>query len=293
MNGIVGLLASLSAGISIGCLAAFIITLLEKIEVEKDELTPEITNKPLPILIKITLPLTKNVTKMANSDLFKESRRKAEDILAQAGYRQVISAEKFISAKIILGLIGMAFMTLFLVSGKPLFGLIIFLALFIYPMAWLNSAKKRRHEEILKALPNVLDLLTLSVQAGKDFLSSLRDILARRRIDALGEELIQTFQDIQLGKKRQEALKELSNRVKLSELTSVVNSIIQAEEMGVSIGHLLSIQGDQLRNKRFSKAEKLANEAPVKILFPMVIFIFPAVFLILMGPIILQALRGA
>ena len=81
-------------------------------------------------------------------------------------------------------------------------------------------------------------------------------------------------------------------RVRQSDLTSVLNAIIQADELGVSIGQLLRIQGDQLRAKRFSRAEKLANEAPVKILFPVVIFIFPAVFLILMGPILSQAMKA-
>ena len=78
-------------------------------------------------------------------------------------------------------------------------------------------------------------------------------------------------------------------RVQQPELTSVLNSIIQADELGVSIGQILRIQGDQLRAKRFQRAEKLANEAPVKILFPIVVFIFPAVLLLLMGPILLQA----
>ena len=158
-------------------------------------------------------------------------------------------------------------------------------------MASLKGTVKSGHLEILKALPNVLDLLTLSVEAGKDFLTSLRDILERRKRDALGEELGRTFQEIQLGKRRQTALKDLANRVRQPELTSVLNAIIQAEELGVSIGQLLKIQGDQLRNKRFSRAEKLANEAPVKILFPVIVFIFPAVIIILMAPIIMQAAK--
>ena len=81
-------------------------------------------------------------------------------------------------------------------------------------------------------------------------------------------------------------------RVRQPDLISVLNAIIQADELGVSIGQLLRIQGDQLRAKRFARAEKLANEAPVKILFPVVLFIFPAVFLILMGPILSQAMKA-
>jgi tight adherence protein C len=86
-------------------------------------------------------------------------------------------------------------------------------------------------------------------------------------------------------------LRELSARVNHSDLSSVINAIIQAEELGVSIGELLRIQGDMLRNKRFTLAEKLANEAPVKIILPIVIFIFPAVLIILIGPIAMQAVN--
>ena len=140
-------------------------------------------------------------------------------------------------------------------------------------------------------MPNLLDLLTLSVEAGKDFMSSLRDILQRRRMDALNEEWMRTFQEIQLGRKRTEALRDLSKRVRQADLTSVVNAIIQAEELGVSIGQLLRIQGDMLRNKRFSMAEKLANEAPVKIILPIVLFIFPAVMVILIVPLGLKVFQ--
>jgi tight adherence protein C len=164
--------------------------------------------------------------------------------------------------------------------------------LYIWPGVWLRKSISRRHLQIQKALPNVLDLLTLSVEAGKDFLTALRDILHRRRThDALHEELERTFHEIQLGKPRRQALRELSQRVRQPDLSAVINAIIQADELGVSIGQLLRIQGDQFRIKRFQRAEKLANEAPVKIIFPVVVFIFPAVFIIVLGPLMLQAAK--
>ena len=143
----------------------------------------------------------------------------------------------------------------------------------------------------MKALPNVLDLLTLSIESGRDLLSSLRDILARRQMDPLGEELNRTFNEIQLGRQRSEALRALAKRVKQVDLSATVNAIVQAEEFGISIGQLLRIQGDMQRNKRFAMAEKLANEASVKIIIPVVLCILPAVFIVLMGPLLFQALR--
>ena len=126
----------------------------------------------------------------------------------------------------------------------------------------------------------------MSVESGKDLVSSLRDILERRPMDDLGEELNLTFQEIQLGRKRSEALRAMAQRVRQVDLTATLNSIVQAEELGVGIAQLLCIQGDTQRAKRFSMAEKLANEAPVKIIIPVVLFILPAVFIILMGPLL-------
>ena len=106
----------------------------------------------------------------------------------------------------------------------------------------------------------------------------------------LGEELLFTFQEIQLGRKRSDALRGMARRVRQVDLTATLNSIVQAEELGVSIAQLLRIQGDTQRAKRFAMAEKQANEAPVKIIIPVVLFILPAVFIILMGPLIKMTL---
>ena len=184
--------------------------------------------------------------------------------------------------------VGMVLMNL---ANQSLTGFLILVLMVLYPDTWLKKTARNRHLSILKSLPNLLDLLTLSVEAGKDFLTSLRDILVRRKPDALGDEFKRTLHEIQLGKSRQQALRDLSNRVHQPELTSVINAIIQADELGVGIGQLLRIQGDQLRHKRFARAETLANEAPVKILFPVVLFIFPSVFIILVGPILNQAMN--
>ena len=159
------------------------------------------------------------------------------------------------------------------------------------PSLWLNATIKARQLSIMKALPNLLDLLTLSVESGRDLLTAMREILARRKMDPLGEELSATFQEIQFGRPRTEALRALANRVKQSDLTATINAIIQADELGVSIAQQLKIQSDMQRTKRFALAEKLANEASVKIILPVVIFILPSVFIVLLGPLILQTIR--
>ncbi|MEI7899330.1 MAG: type II secretion system F family protein, partial [bacterium] len=161
---------------------------------------------------------------------------------------------------------------------------------YYYPLLWLRRVLTMRHNAIQRALPFVLDLLTLSVEAGMDFMSALQRNCERRRLDPLNEELIRMTREIQVGIPRRVALRNMAQRVDLSDLRSVTHALIQADELGVSIGAILRIQSDQMRSRRFDRAEKLANEAPVKMLGPLMLCIFPAVFIILLGPILRQTM---
>jgi tight adherence protein C len=280
-------LASACVGISVFCFLRVLFSLMENLELDK-EISYE-AKRSLPLFFKLFMPFTPNVRFFVRSNALKGQVDVAEDKVMMAGFSHVIDGESFVGVRLLIMLFSFGLMIMCVVAGRPMAGLIMAACLIIYPTVWLNKKVAQRHLEIMKALPNVLDLLTLSVEAGKDFLTSMRDILSRRRMDALGEELGRTFKEIQLGKKREDALRDLAKRVKQPDLTSVCNAIVQAEELGVSIGHLLRVQSEMLRNKRFTRAEKLANEAPVKILLPMILFIFPAVFIILMVPIAMQA----
>ena len=165
------------------------------------------------------------------------------------------------------------------------------LGFYVYPALWLRSVLADRQRRIQKSLPFVMDLLTLSVEAGLDFMSAMQRIVSKGKVDALEEELLRVLREIQLGKTRRNALRDLSERVDQPDLRSVLNSLIQADELGVGIATILRIQADQIRQRRFERAEKMANEAPVKMLLPLVACIFPAVFLVLLGPIVLQIFR--
>ena len=138
----------------------------------------------------------------------------------------------------------------------------------------------------------LLDLLTLSVEAGMDFMSALQRNCERRKLDPLNEELIRMTSEIQVGTPRRVALRNMAARVRQPDLSSVAYALVQADELGVSIGSILRIQSDQLRSRRFDRAEKMANEAPVKLLGPLMLCIFPAVFVILLGPILSQAVKN-
>ncbi len=257
----------------------------------------------LPIAFRLLLPLTPNLTPFFVKPFFTKQRETASKQIISAGYDGLLAADEFLGLRVLFPLLVGPLWVLFVRSAavagnveiltklQPALMVIGVLWLLVYPSAWLRRAVQARHGEIRRALPFVLDLLTLSVEAGTDFMSALQRNIERRTIDALGEELIRVVREIQLGKTRRNALRDLSLRVNLQELRSVVNALIQADELGVSIGSILRIQSDQMRQRRFERAEKLANEAPVKMLFPLMMFIFPAVFLILLGPIIARMVQ--
>lgn len=176
----------------------------------------------------------------------------------------------------------------YLVAGIVLGGL---LGLF-YPQIWLNDQIKKRHHGITRALPYNLDLLTLSVEAGLDFTGALGKVVEKGKTGPLREEFQLVLKQLKMGKTREEALKMMVARVDLPALTTFVTALIQADKMGTSLGKVLRIQSTQLRIERTQRAEKLANEAPVKMLFPLIACIFPTVFIVLFGPIIFAFTYG-
>ena len=285
------LLASLCSGLAAGCFFMLLADLLGKVEVDSIRATEDDDPHRLPLIFRMFLPLAGNVSFLNRKDSFTSIKKSTLDLLQSAGVDLLMTPEQYLGVRFLMALFGLLMLVLMGMANQMLTGFLILVLMLLYPENWLRKTARRRHLSILKSLPNLLDLLTLSVEAGKDFLTALRDILARRPSDVLGDEFKRTLHEIQLGKQRQQALRDLSERVHQPELTSVINAIIQADELGVGIGQLLRIQGDQLRHKRFARAETLANEAPVKILFPVVLFIFPSVFIILVGPILNQAMN--
>ena len=282
------LLASVCAGVASCCLFLLTADLLGKVEVES---TRHEELYKLPLVFRLLLPFTVNLAFITDKEFLSPVRRSTNEMLQGAGLDQLVTASQFLGLRILLVFFSALIALVMVMGGQILSAFLLLSVSLVYPDTYLRKILRVRNLSILKSLPNILDMLTLSVEAGKDFLSALRDIVERREEDFLGMEFKRVIREIQLGKQRQEALREMALRINQPELTSVLNAIIQADELGVGIGQLLRIQGDQLRHKRFARAETLANEAPVKILFPIVLFIFPSVFIILVAPIISQALQ--
>jgi tight adherence protein C len=162
----------------------------------------------------------------------------------------------------------------------------------MYPRMWVNDQVKKRHLQISRALPYNLDLLTLSVEAGLDFTAALAKVVEKGKSGPLKDELALVLKQLKMGKTREESLKAMIARVDLPPLTTFVTALIQADKMGTSLGKVLRIQSTQMRIDRTQRAEKLAGEAPVKMLFPLIACIFPTVFMVLFGPIVFAFMFG-
>jgi tight adherence protein C len=157
---------------------------------------------------------------------------------------------------------------------------------FFMPILWLRSKIRQRQENIIKSLPDALDLLTITVEAGMGFDQAIQKV-AEKWDNQLSKGFSKVSQEMRLGILRRTALKNMEATMGVPDVTTFVAAIIQAEQLGVSIAKILRIQSEQMRIKRRQRAEAMAQKAPIKMLFPMVFLIFPALFIILLGPAVL------
>ena len=165
---------------------------------------------------------------------------------------------------------------------------ILFTALgFFFPQLLLQSQINARQKEIRKAMPDALDLLTICVEAGLGFDAAMSKVSEKWQ-NQLSVALLRAIREIQLGKPRREALKDMSDRIGLAEMTSFVAAVIQSEILGVSLAKVLRIQSDQMRIKRRQHAEEDAHSAPIKMIIPMAFLTFPTIFIILLAPAAMQ-----
>ncbi len=162
---------------------------------------------------------------------------------------------------------------------------------FYLPLFWINIKIRQRKHDIQKALPDALDLLTISVEAGLGF-----DAAMVKVTEQWDNELSRAFgrvnAEIRLGKLRREALRDMANRADVPDVTNFIAAVIQADQLGVSLAKVLRIQSDQMRIKRRQRAEEQAAQAPVKMMFPLVFLIFPSIFIVLLGPAVLIFTTG-
>jgi tight adherence protein C len=194
-------------------------------------------------------------------------------------------------ASLVLGALIFVLLSVAKVQSVVQYGMTaLFLALgFVLPGLWLGTKIRSRKASIVRSLPDALDLLTICVEAGLGFDQAMQKV-AEKWDDELSRGFARVLYEIRLGKTRREALRDAAQRMDVSDMTSFVAAVIQSEQLGVSMAKVLRIQSDQMRVRRRQRAEEKAHQAPVKMLFPMVFLIFPSIWIVLLGPALLQAL---
>jgi len=244
-----------------------------------------------PFIFRVFGPVLEKVAGLVAAVTPKNNLVQAENLLDLAGHPGNLTVNEYIIIKLLV-LFGLPGTVWFFVSRSVPSMLVLsvaasFVLALIMPDFMLKRCIAARQGKITYALPDTLDLLTVSVEAGLGFDQALLKIV-EKTTGPLADECKRVLHEIRIGKARRDALREMGNRTGVEDLQTFVAAIIQADQLGVSIGNVLRIQSQQLRQKRRQKAEEKAQKAPVKMLIPMILFIFPSLFIILLGPGIIQ-----
>lgn len=286
---LLALIIGVMAGISI-LLIGYSITKL-KSEVPKEERE---YMDPLPSVLRMTWPVITFLEYHFASRMPPSWLEKAHKRLQETGVGYILTAEQYYAVRIFSTIVAFG-LTWFCLSAldysSP--GILIGVTLVgnLYPLIWLRDVRARREKEILKALPVYLDFITLAVEAGLNLTGAIKQAMDKGPAGALRNEFQMITRDLRAGVPRADALRRMENRLNMKAISSFVGTVIQAEKMGASVGAALRVQSQQRRIERFQRAEKLAMEAPVKLILPLIAFIFPVTFIVLAFPIIVKFMQ--
>ncbi|UYN91047.1 MAG: type II secretion system F family protein [Anaerolineales bacterium] len=264
------------------------ITSLEEIELSQ------------PFMERVVYPAAQRFGELAQRFTPQNAITETRRMLDMAGAPRWLEPTVFLASRLIFGL-GLGALMFFVFSLSPttspfaltsmlIIGGSIFIGFFL-PNMLLNRSVRRRQTEVTKAMPDAMDLLTICVEAGLGFDAAMRKVVEKWDND-LARAFARVLQEIQLGKLRREALRDMSARLGVDEINTFVAAVIQSEQLGVSMARVLRVQADAMRVKRRQRAEENAQKAPVKMLLPMAFLIFPTIMIILLGPAVLQIIRS-
>jgi tight adherence protein C len=306
-----------------GALAAVLVTMgLRKpsstlVRERLETLAPGEQNKP-PVRaleeIELSKPFQERVVKPLLASIARVTRRmspgstleKTEQRLAQAGNPRGLNVEGFYGLKGLLALVFVVLLALLMyINAVPGYlpypptapvgaiewGLGALVSGFFLPDLWIRDERKRRQKRIQKALPDTIDVIAISVEAGLGFDAAVQRVGSKIKGD-LSDEFERYLLEMRVGKAKREALRNIIWRTGVPDLSQFITAIIQADQLGVSITNVLRIQSEQMRIRRRQRAEELAHKAPIKMLFPMAFCIFPAIFVVILGPVIPSIMNG-
>jgi len=251
-----------------------------------------------PFSERVIVPIVKKIGEISARFTPQKAIQDTAKKMELAGNPWPIDAATFLAIRFILGIVVGGFVTAMVMLGEtPNFSdnaLYIFggtFGGFYLPHLMLTSRITARQKEIRKAMPDALDLLTICVEAGLGFESAMNKV-SEKWDNQLSLAFARVIKEIQLGKVRREAMRDMADRLGVSEMTSFVAAIIQSEQLGVSMAKILRIQSDQMRIKRRQLAEEEAHKAPVKMVIPMAFLMFPTIMIIILTPAALQIMTS-
>ncbi len=247
---------------------------------------------------RVVLPFFNRVGKLSQRFTPQATLQSTRRRIEMAGNPMRMDPAFFLTLRFILAILfgGMILLT-FAVSGRSwgqglLLTVVFLLVGFMFPDLWLTSRVNRRQKGVFRAMPDALDLLTICVEAGLGFDSAMQKVQEKWDND-LALEFGRVIQEIRLGKLRRDALRDMAERAGVAELTSFVAAVIQSEQLGVSLAKVLRIQSDQMRVRRRQMAEEEAHKAPIKMIFPIALLIFPSILIVLLGPAAMLLMSSA
>ncbi|HWE64250.1 MAG TPA: type II secretion system F family protein [Chloroflexota bacterium] len=264
--------------------------------------------------IELSKPFQERVVRPFLASMARVTRRlspgtsleKTEQRLAQAGNPRGLNVEGFFGLKGVTAIVVVVVLGLLMyVNAAPGYlpyppktpvsaieWLLVALVVgFFLPDLWVRDELKRRQKRILKALPDTIDIIAISVEAGLGFDAAVQRVAAKTK-DDLSLEFERYLLELRVGKAKRVALRNIIWRTGVTDLSQFITAIIQADQLGVSITNVLRIQSEQMRTRRRQRAEELAHKAPIKMLFPMAFCIFPAIFVVILGPVVPNIMNG-
>jgi tight adherence protein C len=249
-----------------------------------------------PFAERVLRPLVKRLSRVGSRGDSGGMIARTDAKLEKAGYPGGLRGADWMGVKILSTIVfAILFFFLGLVVGKVALGFIAALlgaaVGFIGPEFWLGSRIRKRSMDMILQLPDALDLLTISVEAGLGFDAALAKVVEKME-GALVNEFRQALAEIRMGRTRREALRDIVDRADAQPVSNFIGAIVQAEQLGVPIAKVLQIPSQQLRIERRQRAEEAAAKAPVKMLFPMVGCIFPTIFIVILGPAVIAVMSG-
>jgi tight adherence protein C len=238
---------------------------------------------------RIMLPFFNRIGEMAQRFTPQATLENARQRLEMAGNPMQMNPAFFLMLRFVFAILfgGLLFLIFARTGRNWIQGLgisVLFMLIgFGFPNLWLSGRISSRQKSVFRAMPDALDLLTISVEAGLGFDAAMAKV-HEKWINELALEFGRVIQEIRLGKLRRDALRDMADRLGVNEMTSFVAAVIQSEQLGVSMAKVLRIQSDQMRVRRRQMAEEEAHKAPIKMVFPIALLIFPSILIILLGP---------